>query len=399
MAKLRIVITGATGLLGRNLMFEVIKQNLSNLGNLELIVLGRDFGGKKLKDRIFNILRDDGKRYILSDVNKINELLVNLEGSIRCLSADLEQEGLGLNEEGFNCLSKNPIDIFYHVGASTDLRLGLIIEKKLYDVNVNGTRRILQLVSQLKIGEFCYVGTAYSCGSRSGKIRPDIVNIKQKFRNPYERTKLEAEVLVREYAKAQGLRCRFFRPSVICGRLIEKPLGAMSKFDVFYGWAAFFLKMKKKEIGNKNELYKKRINLDIRICFNKDSGLNIVPADYSAKVMYQVCLQNDPGINYHVVNNQETPHEFYISEMLKTINVGGIEFVNKIPKDCNQNELLYYKTAGRVFTPYITTKSMYFDVDNVLHVLQDTDIQCPLINKENLNYLLTYAKNHDFGIS
>ena len=33
---MRIVITGATGLLGRNLLFEIIKQDLNNLDDLEI---------------------------------------------------------------------------------------------------------------------------------------------------------------------------------------------------------------------------------------------------------------------------------------------------------------------------------------------------------------------------
>lgn len=38
---MRVVVTGATGLLGRNFVFEVIKQNIHRLDQVEIILLGR----------------------------------------------------------------------------------------------------------------------------------------------------------------------------------------------------------------------------------------------------------------------------------------------------------------------------------------------------------------------
>lgn len=40
--QMKIAITGATGLLGRNVLFEFLKQHIAQLDMLEVIVLGRD---------------------------------------------------------------------------------------------------------------------------------------------------------------------------------------------------------------------------------------------------------------------------------------------------------------------------------------------------------------------
>ena len=45
-------MTGATSLLGRNLLFEIIKQNINDLDKLEIIVLGKEKNGKNLSRRI-----------------------------------------------------------------------------------------------------------------------------------------------------------------------------------------------------------------------------------------------------------------------------------------------------------------------------------------------------------
>ena len=233
----------------------------------------------------------------------------------------------------------------------------------------------------------------------SGNIKPDYVKIDQEFRNPYEKTKLEAEILVRDFARTTGCRCRIFRPSTIAGRLIEPPLGAICKFDVFYFWANGFLKMKLKHLKTWKNKYEDSVTLDIRICYNKNSGLNIVPADYGAKVMYQVCMENDDGESYHIVNDQETPHKEYIPIMLQMLNIKGTSVVNEVPKEKNKLEALYYKTIGGFFSPYINSDPMLFNASSLSPLLKNKSLLCPPVDLKNFYSLMNYAKEHDFKIN
>lgn len=50
--KTRIAMTGATSLLGRNLLFEIFKENIHDLDRLELILLGRAKESQTLRDRV-----------------------------------------------------------------------------------------------------------------------------------------------------------------------------------------------------------------------------------------------------------------------------------------------------------------------------------------------------------
>jgi len=208
---------------------------------------------------------------------------------------------------------------------------------------------------------------------------------------------------VREFSRKHKVRCRYFKPSVTCGRLIEPPLGSINKFDVFYGWAAFFLKMKLRKIrgerGKKKSLYEDLVKLDIRICYNLESGLNIVPVDYVAKAMYQVCIQNAPGEEYFLVNNEETPHSVYIPFMLKSLNIIGSTQVNEVPDKLNSLERMYYKTAGEAFTSYITSEPILFDVSNLNDVLKNAKLSCPPVTEENFSSLMEYAKKFNFGFT
>lgn len=248
------------------------------------------------------------------------------------------------------------------------------------------------------MGEFCYVSSAYSCGKTCGNIKPDYTNLDQDFRNPYERIKLETEILIRDFCEKRNIRYRIFRPSTFCGRLLEQPQGYINKFDVFYEWAAFFLYLKTKQISNMTELFQAPLHYPVRMCRKKNAGLNIVPVDYAAKIMLQVALQNHPDISFHLCNKGETPHELYVPMMLNLCNVQDHEIVEEMPRDMTRLEKFYYRTVGKIFTPYVCSDPIHFDTSNIITVEKKAGFTCPTIDKECFQKLMEYAKSKYFGL-
>jgi nucleoside-diphosphate-sugar epimerase len=61
---MRVALTGATGFLGRNLLFEIVKRHLGALDRLEVLVLGRSRGEVPLGQRIRAIVLGDGLDYL-----------------------------------------------------------------------------------------------------------------------------------------------------------------------------------------------------------------------------------------------------------------------------------------------------------------------------------------------
>ncbi|HKM89223.1 MAG TPA: SDR family oxidoreductase [Candidatus Acidoferrales bacterium] len=395
--KRRIAMTGATGLLGRNLIFELLKRHLSRLEELEIFVFGRaDSLGVSLQDRLRRILLSDGFAYLGIRQDLYEPLLSRLSTVIRCVELDFDCENHGLAGPSLQELQARPIDWFFHLAGLTDFRSTPGAVAALRRVNVEGTHRLLALLSDISVREFCYVSTAYVCGGASGRIQPGVVNPSAQFRNPYERSKFEAEMLVRQFAARTGTRCRYFRPSTICGRLLEPPWGAVCKFDVFYAWAAFLLRLKRQQTGIWDAA--EPGELDLRICYNRASGLNIVPADYAAKVICSVCEQGDAGESYHLVNNAETAHELYIPQMVRAVGVAGVTQVSRIPEDQNRQEKFYYKSVGASYTPYITCEEMRFDAANLQQVLSRDGLSCPAVGRREFALLMAYAIEHDFGL-
>jgi len=384
--KTNYLLTGATGLLGRNLLFEIIKQHSGNLNDINIFLLGRHSKEHNLATRILDIIKNDGIDYLSMSKERFKDLSITLASVIHCIDFELESTGNLLSQADEMLLRSQGADYFFHIASHTDFRSSDAVRKKLWSVNVDGTVRVLELAKKIKAKHFIYTGSAYACGETTGAIAPDYINFNQKFRNPYELSKLEAEVLVRKFSEQQpATNVKFFRPSTICGRLIEDKPGAICKFDVFYGWMFFFLRCKERMFGV-NDLHKTAL-MNCRVAYSLHSGLNMVPADYAAKAMCRLTMHNTSDNSFHLVNAAETNHDAYIRAMTKAINMEGMQQVDSQPLgNLNELELMYYKTAGAIFTPYITSEPMCFTQPGA-----DAAPVCPKVEGENFDILLKYA--------
>jgi thioester reductase-like protein len=95
-------------------------------------------------------------------------------------------------------------------------------------INVEGTERMLQLAATFPgLERFQHVSTAYVAGTHEGLFGPDDLDRGQGFRNTYEQSKWEAEVLVR----ASGLPVQIIRPSIVVG---DQYTGETNAFNVLY---------------------------------------------------------------------------------------------------------------------------------------------------------------------
>ena len=146
-------------------------------------------------------------------------------------------------------------------------------------------------------------------------------------------------------------------------------------------------------------IFEKPFDLPIRIVLNPKSGLNIVPCDFDAKVMYHVVTENIKDRNFFLANNEETPHSTYIRVILDSLNIKGWSLVDKEPDDQNELEVFHYKTVGKVFAPYTTSDPILFDISNLSSTLKKNNLTCPPVDNKNMATLIDYAKRKHFGLA
>ena len=111
------------------------------------------------------------------------------------LEGDLSEIDLGLDNRTLDWIERHCISVF-HNAASLVFR-GDDPDGEPYLSNVEGTRRMLELCRCTGIRQFHHVSTAYVCGLREGRVLESDVDVGQTPGNVYEKTKLQAEMLVR----------------------------------------------------------------------------------------------------------------------------------------------------------------------------------------------------------
>ena len=79
------------------------------------------------------------------------------------------------------------------------------------------------------LDSFAHVSTAYVAGTHTGRFTEDDLYVGQDFRNPYERSKFEAELVVRE--RGDSLPTQVVRPSIVVG---DSRTGWTPAFNVLY---------------------------------------------------------------------------------------------------------------------------------------------------------------------
>ncbi|MDQ1858291.1 SDR family oxidoreductase [Chryseobacterium sp. WLY505] len=184
-----VLLTGGTGYLGANLLFQLL-----DAGFEKIYVLVRGKDREEIKDRFYNSIEEHG-------LDAHSKLLRN---KVILIEGDISMDLLGLSERVYLSLA-NEVRIVYHTAANINL-------SEKYEVlkasNVDGTRRIIDFCKKGQDKHLHYVSTIAVCGYVQGQkmisFSETDLEVGQKFRSNYERTKYEAEHLVRIYAEENG---------------------------------------------------------------------------------------------------------------------------------------------------------------------------------------------------
>ena len=207
-----VLLSGATGFLGMELLIRYLERT-----DRHVYALVRSDTDSGATDRIRGVIEE------MCGAGDAHH------GRWSAVAGDIEAPGLGMEPGRRRRLAKEVGEVV-HSAASVSFSQPIDDARR---INVAGTRSMLELAELCRaeggLRRFAHVSTAYVAGDHAGTFGEDELELGQGFRNAYERSKFEAEQLVRRFA--DRLPVQIFRPSIIVG---EAGSGWTATFNVLY---------------------------------------------------------------------------------------------------------------------------------------------------------------------
>nr|WP_298996754.1 SDR family oxidoreductase [uncultured Allomuricauda sp.] len=362
---MNIVLTGATGTLGSQILFSLLESRFHVLEKIYLIVRRKKH--VSAQTRIENML-DSG-----SAPTFIHENRKTIANIIEVIDAE------NLLQPAF-FLKENKAHYFIHSAGFVNLSVDPKSKSEIFKENLTLTQNIFKAYKDYLL-KFVYISTAFSIGKLDGLLKNNYVDTEQnEYRNYYEASKHAAEKYLVKAGTETKIPIQILRPSVLGGNILDSPNFFISKYMVFYLFAKFF--------------YKSPSSETVRIQANHDSKLNIIPTDYAAKVITKVF---DTDVNQlNIVNSKGTNIFNGIAKILETVNFKNFkltqEFMDTASEFESALEQFYYETIGVHLTPYLTSKPYEWDT-----TLLESILPIPKYNLEDyLVATVEFAKSNGF---
>lgn len=220
-----VLLTGASGYLGRFVALEWLERLAPAGGKLICVVRGKDDGAAaKRLDEAFA----GGDSDLVAKV-------AELAGSLEVLAGDIAEPRLGLDERTWDRLA-DEVDLIVHVGALVN---HVLPYQHLFDANVVGTAELIRLGLTAKVKPFTYLSSVAVSTSRRPALDEDsdvrealaTQPVHEGYAGGYATSKWAGEVLLREAHDLCGMPVTVFRSSMILAH--SRYGGQLNVPDVF----------------------------------------------------------------------------------------------------------------------------------------------------------------------
>jgi nucleoside-diphosphate-sugar epimerase len=252
-------------------------------------------------------------------------------------------------------------DMVVHLAASTSFEQEKRAE--ITAVNLEGTRTLVKKAKKAGVPSFVYMGTAYAAGHETGLIPEGFFDRPPAFKNPYEESKYDAELLIRSARFEQET---IIRPSIIMGD--SKSFDSHGDNRGFYGYIYSLFRVARAHLGGDHKFWKywsgaencaNRMDLNVRLAGHDDVKKNIVTIDYVVDATERILTdERYLGRTYNLVNNYIAVREA-ADAIEDGLRVTGFKYVPSLALEeinkGNRAEVKAFQTT-RLYHPY-TIKS------------------------------------------
>ena len=274
------------------------------------------------------------------------------------LVGDVCDMDLGLSSAEYRGLSRELTWIHHLAGIYF---MG-VDDETMRRVNVSGTRTVLELARDAaRLERLVHWSTATVSGNRSGTVYEEDLDAGQKFHNGYERTKYEAEKLVR--AAMRQLPITVLRPSIIVGDSIT---GEIDRLD-----GPYYLMVL---------IATNASGLRLPILGRGDSPLHLVPIDYVIDAGWQAMRSpTAAGKTFHLVDpNPMSARAVFegVAEAAKTEKPRG-SIPGPLARAVLRTPGLARLGRGPLSFLDLLDHTVHYDQTNTAQALAGSTLRCP----------------------
>jgi len=346
----RVLLTGASGLLGAEVLAGLLKE-------------GRPVTAIMHRQRQFTTGSGRTHVPVPFDANATAGLpLSGVEG-------ELCAERAGIDAQLYPVVQASTRLIIHSAALTQFGKADALYER----INIEGTRRVIELAESAPAGPIpiVHVSTAYICGDRRGPIRESERDRGQAFSNAYERSKFEAEALLHA-ARGRGVPVAIVRPSIIVG---AERTGVVRDLENLYVVLRLITEGRVKSLP-------------------ADYGalLDLVPIDYVRDVVLAVVrrFQDCEGQTFHAIGRNPFTLRVVSDVLAEYPSFYVPRFIPPESFDSNAlppREQGYYKRIISLYEPYFRVRAQFSDTNT--RALLERRSNCG--DKAFLRALLGYA--------
>ncbi|HSB80747.1 MAG TPA: SDR family oxidoreductase [Candidatus Methylomirabilis sp.] len=358
-----VLVLGATGLIGR----EVVRQLLA--AGRPMLAMARTRDGRSATDRV---IRAVGPAEAAA-------------GPLEVVEGDLALPACGLSEMECRRL-QGSVETVIHCAGETAFFPGAMTPFRA--AHLGGPRWLLETLRGGRLRTWAHVSTAYVCGCRSGVVLEREAEVGQRFHNPYERVKLEAEQVMREAGARLGVDVRIFRPSLVVGM----PSGTLggSASALFFDFIRLLAMLARNDRGSK---------VCLRIEGAPRAAFNIVPVEYVAAAL--AALADHPegaGETFHLVVSNPPTQESVLATITDRLGLHGVRVVDAREGPLASPTGLERKVA-RLLVGYrdYLVQDVRFDDTSARRLLDACGLPVPRLSPAVLHELIDQALQGDGG--
>jgi thioester reductase-like protein len=360
-----ILLTGATGLVGRYLLRDLLASGHP------VAVLIRDTPAAPAAERLAELLAFG------------EESLQRKLPRPTLLVGDLSTANLGLGPAERRWLTWRVRAVVHAAACVAHHRTP---DGEPWETNVHGTRRLLELCRSLGLAEVHHVSTAFVCGDRRGVVREDELDCGGGSGNAYEQSKFAAEQMVRNF---DGIRATVYRPSIILG---DSRTGYTSTYHHFYRFLELGVRLAGRAGGAQT---KNRRRLALRLPLTGEETQNFICVDWVSRALVELLQRpQQHGRTFHLVARRPIRLREITARIEELLHVEGIEWVGPHgPSDPTSVERMVLEQFEDYWS-YLG-HALVFDCRNTRRALPD--LPPPSFDRELMARLLRFAQEDGWG--